>query len=196
MDVTFFQSRADFRAWLEQHHDSAKELQIGFYKVKSGQTGMTYEEAIEEALCFGWIDGKGKRIDDHSYTVRFTPRKPRSIWSAINIERVERLKAEGRMHPAGLRAYEARDASKTNLYSYENKDRELDERYAEQLRSHPEAWAFFQAQAPSYQRSVKHWIMSAKAETTRQRRLEKLIEESARGERLAQFVSPGRRKSS
>lgn len=196
MEPIFFKSGDELRAWLEQHHDTAAELHVGYYKANAGETGISHNQAVDEALCFGWIDSVGKRIDDRRYTVRFTPRRSGSIWSAVNVKRMGELIADGRVQPAGLKAFEARDEKKANSYSYENKDRGLDERYEQELRSNSQAWDFFQAQAPSYQRAATHWVMSAKAEATRERRLAQLIETSANGERLRQFVSPSRRKES
>jgi uncharacterized protein YdeI (YjbR/CyaY-like superfamily) len=187
-DVTFFDSSADFRTWLEAHHDQVQELWVGFYKKNSGKAGITYLEAVDEALCFGWIDGIKKRVDDDSYTNRFTPRKARSNWSEVNIQRVGELAQLGRMHPAGLKAFDARDQEKTQLYSYEARNRPLDEMYEKSFRANKKAWDFFIAQAPSYQKVAGWWVMSAKREETRLKRLTTLIEDSENRRRLAQVT--------
>ena len=184
----FFESGAHFRRWLEENHDRAKELWFGFYKKGSGRAGVTYAEALDEALCFGWIDGVRKSVDESRYVIRFTPRTPRSVWSAVNIKRVGELTASGRMAEPGLRAFRARDESRSGRYSYEARTRELDPAYERRLRANRKAWAFFQSQAPWYQHATKSWVMSAKKEETRLRRLSALIEGSARGERLPQFT--------
>ncbi len=184
MEVTFFGSPSEFREWLEQNHDSAKELWVGFYKKGSGKAGITWPEAVDQALCFGWIDGIRKRVDETSYTNRFTPRRRGSTWSAVNIKRVGELTELGLMRPAGLEAYEQRDETKAQLYSYERAESKLVEAYERQFREHERAWAFFSTQSPSYRRTSSWWIMSAKKEETRQRRLAALIEASERGEKL------------
>ena len=193
MDITFFESASDLEAWLEEHHDTAKELHVGFYKTSASKSRITYAEAVDLALRFGWIDGVRRRVDDDRYTNRFTPRKPKSNWSNVNIKRANELIDLGLMRPAGLKAFEARDQQKSGQYSFENGDPKLSDTYAEQFRANEPAWEFFQSQAPSYQRTVSWWVMSAKHEETRQRRLAALIESSANRRRLSQFVSPGRR---
>lgn len=190
----FFKSQAEFRNWLEENHDQAKELLVGFYKKGSGRAGITYPQALDEALCFGWIDGVRKSLDDASYTIRFTPRRPGSIWSAVNIEHVRRLTEQGLMKEPGLRAFQDRDPKKTERYSYEQrKTVSLDPVYEERLKANDKAWSFFQAQPPWYRRVTQWWVMSAKKEETRARRLAALIESSERGERLAQ-ATPGAKK--
>ncbi len=191
MDVTFFTHQNEFRDWLSQYHNQETELWLGLYKKSSGKTGIAHGEAVDQALCFGWIDGRVKGLDAVSYAIRFTPRKPNSIWSQVNIRRVAELSDLGLMHSAGVDAFESRRPGRERLYSYEVDPTELAENYGEQLRANATAWSFFNDQAPSYQRTVKHWIMRAKREETRVRRLNALIEASARGERLPQFVSPG-----
>ena len=181
MDVVYFESSAEFRAWLEAHHASASELWVGFYRKDSGKRGLTYPEAVDQALCFGWIDGVRRRVDAISYANRFTPRKPRSNWSAVNIKRVGELAALGLMHASGLRAFEVRDPSKAQEYSYEGRPAELDGEYAARLRAHPEAWAFFRAQSPWYRRTASWWVVSARKEETRLKRLATLVEDSAAG---------------
>jgi len=185
MDATFFESQAEFHQWLVSNHAEAKELWVGFYKKAAGQTGITYTQALDEALCFGWIDGVRKRIDDDRFTIRFSPRKPRSIWSQVNIKRVEELTGMGLMQPSGLKVFEARDQEKSKQYSYEARNRPLDERYEQTFRANQSAWEYFQGQAPSYQRAASWWVMSAKKEETRLKRLAILIEDSAKGRRLA-----------
>jgi uncharacterized protein YdeI (YjbR/CyaY-like superfamily) len=187
---TFFPTPADFRKWLQRHHDTASELLVGFYKKGSGRPSITWPESVDEALCFGWIDGIRRRIDDESYSIRFTPRRPRSPWSAVNIKRVAELKKLGRMHPAGLRTFEARDPERSQIYSFEQSEdaRRLSPEYQAKLEANKKAWAFFQSQAPYYQRVASWWIMSAKKEETRLKRLAHLIEVSAKGRRFGGTV--------
>jgi uncharacterized protein YdeI (YjbR/CyaY-like superfamily) len=192
MDATFFAAPAEFRQWLEKNHDQAKELLLGFYKTKSDKTGITYAEALDEALCFGWIDGVRKRIDDDSYTIRFTPRKPGSIWSLVNVRKVEELVRKKRMKPEGLKAFEARDEKKTGIYSFEGSERGLDAAAEKEFRSHKKAWDFYQKQAPSYRKAAEHWAMGAKKEETRAKRLARLIEDSEQGVRVGHLTSPGK----
>ena len=184
MKIRYLKSAAAFRASLEAKHASATELCLGFYKKDSGKVGITYAEAVDEALCFGWIDGIKKRVDEFSYTHRFTPRKPRSNWSLINIHRVERLTKAGRMKPAGLKAFAARTKAMSGVYSFENKPRELSPALQRQFKSDNAAWEFFQHQPPGYRRVACFWVMSAKQEETRQRRLAQLMSDSKRGRRL------------
>lgn len=183
--LTFFPDAAAFRAWLERHHASVTELWVGFYRKDSGKGGLTYPEALDEALCFGWIDGVRKKTTPESYTNRFTPRKPGSIWSNVNIRHVERLIAAGKMHPAGLAAFQARSAAKTGIYSFERKQpAELPPTLERKFRAAKRAWTFFHTQPPGYRRLALHFVVSAKQETTRLRRLERLIADSAAGRRL------------
>ncbi|HEU4837261.1 MAG TPA: YdeI/OmpD-associated family protein [Pyrinomonadaceae bacterium] len=184
MQPKFFTSPEKFREWLEKNHDSATELMIGFHKKASDKKSITYAEALAEALCFGWIDGVRKRLNETSYVQRFTPRKPRSIWSNINVNHVERLKKDGRMHPAGLAAYALRDPKRTGIYSFENRPRELDPEYEKTFRQNKAAWKFFQEQPPWYKRLMIFRTMSAKKEETRLRRLQQLIESSEKGVRM------------
>src|SRR4051794_16367229 len=178
MDAVFFGSPAELRAWLEANHATAWELWIGFYKKGSGKVGITYAEALDEALCFGWIDGIRKRHDAASYVNRFTPRTARSTWSAVNIKRVEELRALGRLHPAGIAAFEGRDAARSGLYSHEQRAVGLDEAYEQQFRERAGAWKFWQAQPAGYRRTASWWVMSAKQATTRERRLATLVADS------------------
>ena len=185
MSPRFFRTAADFRRWLEKHHARETELWVGYYKKDSGKKSITHPEAVDEALCFGWIDGIRKKLDDVSYVNRFTPRKPTSNWSAVNIARVEALEAEGRMTEAGRRAFAAQKAERTGVYSFEQKQApKLDPALEKKFRANRPAWTFFQAQPPSYRRVTTWWVISAKKEETRIRRLEKLLEASAKGERL------------
>jgi len=181
MKVKFFKSPSEFRRWLERHHASAQELQVGYYKKGSGKSSITWAESVDEALCFGWIDGIRRKLDDESYTIRFTPRRPRSTWSAINIKRVEELAREGRMQPAGLQAFQARMENRSGIYSYEQRSDKLDAPYEKKLKANKAAWAFFQSQSAAYRRNACWWVVSAKKEETRLQRLATLIEDSARG---------------
>jgi uncharacterized protein YdeI (YjbR/CyaY-like superfamily) len=184
MKPRFFTTPAQFRQWLERNHDRETELLVGFHKKASGLKSVTYNEALDEALCFGWIDGVRKNLNETSYTIRFTPRKPRSIWSNINVNHVERLIKEGRMHAAGLEVYARRDPKRTGIYSFENRPRELAPEYEKKFRANKPAWKFFEQQPPGYKRLLIFWVMSAKQETTRTRRLEQLITGSANGTRI------------
>lgn len=181
----FFQSGAEFRQWLERNHTKEIELFVGFYKKASGLQGIAYLEAVEEALCFGWIDGVLSKIDDQRYCLRFTPRKPGSIWSLVNVERVQRLTKAGHMHPAGIAAYEKRTAAKTGVYSFERTaEAVLPAPFEKRFRANRKAWAFFTAQAPWYRRLILHKIVSAKQDATKERWLSRVIAASAAGVRL------------
>lgn len=184
MNVTFFPGAADFRLWLVANHATASELWVGFYKVGSGKPSLTWPQSVDEALCFGWIDGLRKGIDDTSYRIRFTARRTRSAWSTVNIRRVEDLTRLGLMHPAGLRAFAARVENRSGIYAYEQRPTDLPEPYAATLKANSQAWDFFAAQPPYYRKTISWWIISAKTEPTRIKRLQKLIEESAAGRRL------------
>jgi uncharacterized protein YdeI (YjbR/CyaY-like superfamily) len=184
MKVVHFANAADFRRWLEKNHAVATELWVGFYKKDSGRGGMTYPESVDEALCFGWIDGILKAVDTASYTHRFTPRKPGSTWSKINVGHVARLKAAGRMHASGLAAFAARTAAKTGIYSFEQRPQKLPAAFEKIFRAKKKAWTFWSAQPPGYQRVAIWWVISAKQETTRRRRLDQLIADSAARRRL------------
>lgn len=185
MNPVHFRSAAEFRKWLEQNHARAPELWIAFYKKAANKPGMSYHEALDEALCFGWIDGIIKRIDDERFMHRFTPRRPGSIWSKVNVRHVERLTEAGRMHPAGLAAFAARQASRTGTYSFESdKPAELPPAFVREFRRNRKAWEFFNAQPPSYRRLFIHRVMSPKRQVTRERWLARLIAYSAAGRRL------------
>jgi uncharacterized protein YdeI (YjbR/CyaY-like superfamily) len=188
VEVIFFATATELRAWLEERHTTASELWIGFYKKASGIGGVTYAQALNEALCHGWIDGVRRRVDERSFTNRFTPRKPGSNWSAVNIARVEELTRLGLMRPAGLAAFERRTDLRSQVYSYEQASAALDADMQRRFRADAQAWAFFTAQAPSYQRTAIWWVMSAKQDATRQRRLATLIADSAAERRLAQVT--------
>jgi uncharacterized protein YdeI (YjbR/CyaY-like superfamily) len=192
MEPIFFASPADFRAWLEANHQTATELLVGFYKVDSGKPSITWPQSVDEALCFGWIDGIRRSLGPESYTIRFTPRKPGSTWSAINIKRVKELEEQGRMARAGLRAFERRSDDKSAIYSYEQRrDATLTSDYEGRFRANADAWDYFQAQAPWYRRTAAYWVMSAKREATRLRRLDALIADSAAGRSIGPLTRPG-----
>jgi uncharacterized protein YdeI (YjbR/CyaY-like superfamily) len=187
MKPTFFRNPAAFRAWLERHHATADELVVGFYKVGSGKPSITWPQSVDLALCFGWIDGVRKSVDEFCYTIRFTPRRASSVWSSVNIRRAGILIEQGLMRPVGLKAYQARKENKSGIYSYEQRTAELVEPYAGLLRANAAAWRFFESQPPSYRKAICWWIVSAKKDETRLKRLEKLILHSARGERLPEL---------
>jgi uncharacterized protein YdeI (YjbR/CyaY-like superfamily) len=181
---TFFETPADFRSWLEKHHARADELLAGFYKKDSGKPSITWPESVDQALCFGWIDGIRRRIDDISYSIRFTPRRRGSIWSNVNTRRVAELIKEKRMRPAGMKAFEARDAKKTGIYSFERETATLPAEYEKVFRANAKAWKFWEAQPPGYRRLAAYFVTSAKQDETRRRRLDLLIRDSASGLRL------------
>ncbi len=181
MEITnliFFKSIKELRKWFEKNHNKVTEVWIGFYNVKSGKKRATYKEAVDEALCFGWIDGIRKGIDEECYANRFTPRKKNSIWSNINTKRIQELIEEGRMHPAGLAAFNNRDEKKAGIYSFEQDTHSLLPAYQKKFKANKKAWKYFTSKAPSYQRTSIHWVMSAKQEATRIKRLEILIRDS------------------
>jgi len=196
MKPTFFATSEEFRAWLEQHHDTATELWVGLYKKRSGRPSITWPEAVDEALCFGWIDSVRQSIDDESYMNRFTPRKPDSNWSAVNVRRVGELTKQRRMRAAGLKAFGQRRQGKTAIYSYEQRHAvKLDPAFERRFRASKEAWSWFQAQPDGYRATARYWVMSAKKLETRERRLETLIEDSANGRRVPPLrPRPGRRQ--
>ena len=184
MKPTFFARPSAFRAWLKKHHQTADELLVGFYKKDSGKQSITWPESVDEALCVGWIDGVRKSLGDEAYTIRFTPRRKGSIWSAVNIKRVGELAKAGLMRSAGVAAFERRDEKKSAIYSYEQrKTTEFDPAYEKKFRASKKAWAFFEAQPPWYQRQMRYYVMSAKNEATRLKRLENMIDRSAKGTR-------------
>lgn len=186
----FFPDAASLRAWFEEHHETAPELILGYWKKGSGQPSVSHTEAIEQALCFGWIDSVGRRIDDRRYQVRFTPRRKGSVWSTVNIAKVAELTERGLMRPAGLRAFEERRPDRVATYSYEQPaDARFDDAQTARLRADQAAWEWFQAQSPSYRRAATHWVISAKRADTRERRLGQLIADSAAGRRVPPLTS-------
>jgi len=189
MKPRYFSTASDFRDWLDANHASVTELWLGFYKKRSGRSGITYAEALDEALCFGWIDGLKKRVDDLRFKQRFTPRKPGSNWSFINIGHVQRLTKVGRMKPAGLQAFAVRTKARSGVYSFENKPRALSPALQRMFASEKAAWEFFQQQPPGYRRVAAFWVMSAKQEATRLRRLARLIADSKAGRRMGVLTS-------
>jgi uncharacterized protein YdeI (YjbR/CyaY-like superfamily) len=193
MNPTFFATPAELRAWLEEHHGDTAELWVGFHKKGSGRPSITWPEAVDEALCFGWIDGVRKRVDESSYAIRFTPRKPRSTWSAVNIARVEELTSQGRMRPEGQRAFERRSEDNSAIYSYEQRHAaRLEDAQEQRFRANQRAWEFFQAQPAWYRRTAIWWVVSAKQEATRQRRLATLIDHSEQGRTVPPLTRPAR----
>lgn len=175
MQTVFFENQFEFRKWLEKNHLTEAELIVGFYKVSTGKPSMTWSESVDQAICFGWIDSIRRTIDCESYSIRFTPRNPKSIWSEVNIKKVEFLSAKGLMAPKGLELFTNRKEDKTSLYSYENKPGELPEEFRIKLESNKEAFQFFEKQSISYKKTACFWVLNAKLEDTRKNRLEKLI---------------------
>ena len=182
-DVIFFASPEELRAWFDAHHETADELWVGYHRKATGRPTVTWPQAVDEALCVGWIDGVRYRLDAERHAQRFTPRRKGSIWSAINTKRASELIAEGRMRPAGTRAFEARSPEKTAIYSYERESAAFTNDQQARFEADEAAWAFFVAQAPSWRRSITHWVSSAKRDETRERRFEKLLEDSRAGRR-------------
>lgn len=191
MPVKIFRSAAAFRTWLEANHDRVSELWLGMYNQRTNKKSITYREALDEALCFGWIDGVRKSIDETSYKQRFTPRKLKSYWSAVNINRMGELARLGRTAPSGLQAFERR-SSDSGKYSFESRPKKLPLAYQKQFKAVPGAWEFFRSQAPWYQRTCSFWVVSAKQEETRQRRLATLIGDSRKGRRLGALAPKGK----
>jgi uncharacterized protein YdeI (YjbR/CyaY-like superfamily) len=181
----FFATPAEWRRWLSKHHASAAELWVGFYKRGSGRPSITWPESVDEALCFGWIDGVRKRLDDERYVIRFTPRRPGSIWSVVNVKRVGALTRRGRMRPAGVRAFEKRTATRTAVYSFEQRSQiRFPPALVRRLKESADAWRYFRSEAPWYRRTVTFWIVSARREETQLKRLDTLIKDSAAGRRI------------
>jgi len=182
MEPIFFKSPQEFYDWLEEHHESESEVYVGMYKKHTGKRAMSWSEAVDQALCFGWIDGRANAIDEDRYMQRFTPRRPRSNWSKINIAKVARLTEAGLMRPAGLKAFEARTEDGSGVYSFEqHEEAKLPEEYEGRLRANEAAWKYWEARPPSYRKTATFWVMSAKREETRERRLNQLIEDCANG---------------
>ena len=187
---TYFATPSDFRKWLQDHHEHEKELLVGFYKVGSGKPSMTWPESVDEAICFGWIDGIRRSIDENRYCIRFTPRKAGSIWSAVNIKKVESLSKLGLMQPAGLAAYSKRSESKSAIYAYEKAPVALANNFQTRFKANKKAWIFFISLPPSYQRTAINWVMSAKQELTRLKRMEALISDSEEGLKIKPLRYP------
>ena len=184
MEVLFFKTPEEFRNWLEINSEMISELWVGYYKISTGKPSVTYSNALDEALCYGWIDGLRKSIDESSYCIRFTPRKPKSIWSEVNIKKVEELISQGRMTPGGLAAFEKRKDARSGIYSYENQPEKLDPIIEARFKEHQKAWDFFTAQPPSYKKSCIFYVMSGKQEATKVARIEKLISACEVGKRV------------
>ena len=185
MNPARFRSASEFRSWLEIHHSGARELTVGLHNKACGMAGMSYAQALDEALCFGWIDGVRRKVEGDTYTIRFSPRKARSTWSLVNVGHARRLIAEGRMRPPGLAAFEAREDRRTGVYSFEQRPRELPAPLEKAFRANRKAWAHWQAQPPGYRRTATFWVVSAVREETRRGRLGRLIGDHAAGRRLA-----------
>ena len=194
-DVVFFASPAELRAWFEANHDTATELWLGYHRKRSGRPSVTWQDVVDVELCFGWIDSVRHSLGDDQSAQRITPRRKGSVWSDVNIRRYRELEHIGLVHPRGRAAFEKRDEARSRIYSYENRSRGFDAPTEAAFRKRKRAWAFFEEQAPSYRRTAAFWVMSAKRDETRRRRLAKLIESSRNGERLAPFVSPSRRRA-
>jgi uncharacterized protein YdeI (YjbR/CyaY-like superfamily) len=194
MHPVFFANQEEFRQWLEKNHQTKTELQVGYYKVDTGKPSLTWSESVDQALCFGWIDGVRKSLDAESYTIRFTPRNPKSTWSAVNISKVEELTEKGLMKPAGLAKYNQRKESKSRVYSYENLPEELSELFAKQFMENKKAWNYYQSKAPSYRKVTARWVMSAKQEATRLKRLQNLIA-SCEQEQVIKEMSYGKKQA-
>jgi uncharacterized protein YdeI (YjbR/CyaY-like superfamily) len=192
----YFRSAAEFRRWLERNHAGESEITVGFYKKGSGKKSITFREALDEALCFGWIDGVRHSVDDERYVNRFTPRTPRSYWSAVNIARVWELNAEGRMHAAGRRAFGWRDEQRAQADASLRAKPEFSREETVRFRKNRAAWSFWESLPPGFRRNATWWVVSAKRDETRKRRLATLIEHSARGERIAVLTPPRARRPS
>ncbi|HZI26497.1 MAG TPA: YdeI/OmpD-associated family protein [Chryseolinea sp.] len=184
MKPRFFADADAFRNWLEKNHKHKKEILVGFYKTKTGKANMTWSDSVDQALCFGWIDGVRKSIDSSRYTIRFSPRKENSIWSLINIKKMKALTRKGLMEPAGQAIFAKRKKERSKLYSHENDPRKFDAELEQKFQAQEKAWKYFTSQAPSYQKVAIHWIMSAKKQPTRNSRLEKLIAASQAEKKL------------
>ena len=183
MKLVFFPTQKDMWKWFEKNHKKEKELFVGFYKVSTGKPTVTWSQAVDEALCFGWIDGIRRSVDEESYCIRFTPRKPKSNWSAINIKKVEELTRLGLMRPEGLKAFSFRKEEKSKIYTYENPKVEFDKTFEKSFKANKKAWAFYQTTTPTYRKVTTRWVMSAKQESTRLKRLNELINDCAAGKK-------------
>ncbi len=195
MKPIFFATPAEWRAWLEANQAVEDEVLVGFHKKASGLPSMTWSESVDQALRFGWIDGVRRGIDETSYSIRFTPRRARSIWSDVNIKKVERLSKQGLMHPSGVAAFERRSEERSKIYSHERANAKLDDEYEKRFRANEKAWVFWESQPPGYRRTATWWVISAKREATRDRRLATLIEVSAGGRRIDQLSPPTKKRS-
>lgn len=184
MKPKFFATQNDFRRWLEENHETATEIIVGYYNVKSGKGGMTWSESVDQALCFGWIDGVRRKIDEESYSNRFTPRRANSNWSAVNIVKVAELTEKDLMKPAGIAAFAKRKESKSAIYAYENELKQFSDEFEKQFKSNEKAWSFFEKQANWYKKQMINWVMTAKQKATREKRLERLIAESGNEKRV------------
>ncbi len=184
MKPIFFSTPIEMRKWFKKNYLKEDELLVGYYKVSSGKPSITWSESVDQAICFGWIDGIRKSIDEQSYSIRFTPRRPKSSWSAVNIKKVEELTKLGLMLPVGLKAFEKRKEENSKIYSYEEQHEKFPKHYKKQLTANKKAWEFFNSQPPYYQRAVLRWVMSAKQETTKVKRFQSLIEDCAAGQKV------------
>jgi len=184
MTPIFFPTQYDFRQWLEENHAQENEIIIGYYRIGSGKQSMTWSESVDQALCFGWIDGVRRKIEEESYCIRFTPRKAKSNWSAVNIAKVEELTAKGLMKPEGLAAFSKREESRSGIYAYENELKKFSDEFEMRFKANETAWNFFDKQATWYKKQMINWVMTAKQEATRKKRIEKLIIESENEKRL------------
>lgn len=192
MDPAFFSTQAELHHWFVQNHAHQEECWIGFYKKNTGIPSITWPESVDEALCFGWIDGIRKRVDEQAYMIRFTPRRPKSIWSAVNINRFQELKSLGLVHLSGQAAFDRLDEKKARIYAYEREESELSPAYIKQFQQSEKAWAYFtETLAPSARKISQYWVMRAKQETTRQRRLQILIEASGEGKKIPSLRRKG-----
>jgi len=192
MKPLYFATPAEFESWLAKHHARASELWVGFHKRATGRPSLTWPQSVDAALSFGWIDGLRRSLGAHRYAIRFSPRRPRSIWSTVNIRRVQALRRAGRMRPAGLAAFARRLPNRSGVYSFEQRPRKLPPRYETPFKARPAAWTFFRSQPPWYRRAAIWWVVSAKLEATRARRLATLIDDSGRGRTLAPLTRPSR----
>ncbi len=190
MKPIFFKKQSDLRNWFEKNADTATVLLVGFYRVATGKPGITWSQSVDEALCFGWIDSIRNSIDEESYTIRFTPRKPNSIWSAVNIKKVEELKKLGLMKPKGLELYNNKDENKLRTYSFERSVVELLPQFEKKIKANKKAWNYFQSMPPSYRKPAINWVMSAKQESTKLSRLATLIKDSEEGKKIKPLDYP------
>ena len=190
----FFEDPEAFSMWLSANHSTAKEVWVGFHKTSTGKPSLTWPESVDEALCYGWIDGIRRAVDPSSYAIRFTPRRPGSSWSAVNIRRAQALIRQGRMQPSGLQAFEDRHASEFERFSYANRPADLPPKYLKLLKANKVAWAYYRSQPPWYRKAATWWVISAKREETKLSRLSALIADSAAGKRIRQVAAASRTK--